>query len=63
MNVTVNEVDPESFQRPLSEHTLALERTKIKDALRLTGGNKKKAAELLGISRGALYYKLKQFGL
>lgn len=61
--VMADTVDSNSFQRSLAEHTTALERSKILDALRLTGGNKKKAAELLGISRGALYYKLKQFGL
>jgi DNA-binding NtrC family response regulator len=27
------------------------------------GGNKKKAAEVLGVSRRALYNKLKRFGL
>ncbi|WP_245533974.1 sigma-54 interaction domain-containing protein [Effusibacillus pohliae] len=48
---------------PLSALSEEMERAKIEDALRKTGGNKAGAARLLGISRGALYYKIKQYGL
>ncbi|OLN29156.1 Response regulator of zinc sigma-54-dependent two-component system [Desulfosporosinus metallidurans] len=36
---------------------------RIYDAIEKTHGNKSAAAELLGISRGTLYYKLKQYAL
>ena len=39
------------------------ERQAIRQALVQTGGNKSKAAELLGISRRALHYKIKDYGL
>ena len=38
------------------------ERRAIREALRKTGGNRTKAAELLGISRRKLFYRLKQYG-
>jgi transcriptional regulator with PAS, ATPase and Fis domain len=40
-----------------------VERQALVDALRRAGGNKKKAAELLGIHRPTLYGKLKRLGL
>lgn len=40
-----------------------LERERIEQAIAQTGGNKAKAARMLGISRGALYYKLRQYGI
>uniref|UniRef100_A0A7C4EQP1 Sigma-54-dependent Fis family transcriptional regulator n=1 Tax=Thermodesulfovibrio aggregans TaxID=86166 RepID=A0A7C4EQP1_9BACT len=41
----------------------AVEKKTIIDALRKTGGNKKKASEILGISLRTLYYKIKEYGL
>jgi len=40
-----------------------IERQALVDALHRSGGNKKKAAELLGIHRPTLYNKLKRLGL
>jgi PAS domain S-box-containing protein len=47
----------------LPDRSEKMERKMIEDALRKTAGNKANAARLLGISRGALYYKLKQYNL
>lgn len=41
----------------------SLERKAILDALKKSGGDKKRAAEILGISLRKLYYKLKEYGL
>jgi len=40
-----------------------LEKRAIRETLRLTGGNREKAAELLGIGERTLYRKLKEYGL
>ena len=40
-----------------------LEKFAIRQALRIAGGNKSRAAELLGLSRGSLYRKLRDHGL
>lgn len=48
---------------PLSALSEEMERQKIQHALVQTDGNKSSAAKLLGISRGALYYKLRQYDL
>ncbi len=40
-----------------------LERFAIRQALRIAGHNKSRAAELLGLSRGSLYRKLREYGL
>lgn len=46
------------------ERTVAeMERKKIKEALKVTMGNKKEAAKLLNIKRSTLYYKINQYGL
>jgi DNA-binding NtrC family response regulator len=41
----------------------AVEREHIANTLALTGGNKKRTAEVLGISRRALYNKLERYQL
>ncbi|PMP94029.1 MAG: sigma-54-dependent Fis family transcriptional regulator, partial [Thermodesulfobacterium geofontis] len=46
-----------------SESLRELEKRAILEALRKTGGNKKKAAELLGISLRTIYYKIKEYNL
>lgn len=48
---------------PLASLSEELERTKIEDALDQAGGNKAAAARILGISRGSLYYKLRQYNM
>jgi len=52
---------------PLAEHDTgdlqSAERTLIEAALRATGGNRRKAAERLGISERTLYRKIKTYGL
>ncbi|MCF8564716.1 sigma 54-interacting transcriptional regulator [Alicyclobacillus tolerans] len=48
---------------PLATLSGELEKAKIEETLKRTGGNKASAAKVLGISRGALYYKLKQYGM
>lgn len=50
---------PEETDRPLA----AVEREYILRALERTGGNKKRAAELLGVSRRALYRRLERHDL
>ncbi len=40
-----------------------LEKFAIRQAMRIAGYNKSRAAELLGLSRGALYNKLREYGL
>ncbi len=41
----------------------ALEKERILEALRITGGNRKAAAQYLGIQRSALYKKLEKYGI
>lgn len=50
-------------QEPLVLSLKELERKAIDKALEKTGGHRRKAAELLGISLRTLQYKLKQYGL
>jgi len=55
---TVRKVREASIVRPLREMELEAVRTALAEAK----GNKSKAAELLGISRKALYKRLKEIG-
>ncbi|QRF24402.1 PAS domain-containing protein [Alicyclobacillus sp. TC] len=48
---------------PLNDYAQEMERKRIVAALEQTSGNKAQAARLLGISRGALYYKMRQYHL
>jgi len=50
-------------EEKLEEAVATLERAMIARALRLSGGNKTKAAEMLGIHRRFLYEKLRRYGL
>ncbi|HOJ69844.1 MAG TPA: sigma-54 dependent transcriptional regulator, partial [Candidatus Hydrogenedentes bacterium] len=51
---------PDAPGRPLMEEA---QRRAIREALEKTGGNRTKAAQLLGISRRSLIYKLRAYGL
>jgi len=48
---------------PLQDQMAAAERTILREALGKTGGNRKQAAELLGISRASLYEKMRRLGV
>ncbi len=61
---TMKEVFPEEEGGQARVPTLSsVERASIRDALRATGGNRRKAADLLGISERTLYRKIKEYGL
>lgn len=67
LNLPLTAVGEESFGRPLSRtlpETLAqVEKELILEALRRSGGVKSRAAELLGIKKSALFYKLGKYDL
>jgi DNA-binding NtrC family response regulator len=50
-------------ERGLRDEVKDLERERIEEALRTCGGNQRRAAELLGLSRGALLRRLEQLGI
>jgi two-component system response regulator HydG len=54
---------PEQAQRLASYSPYVSEQQQIQDALGATGGNKAKAAKLLGYDRTTLYRKMKRYGL
>ncbi|MBC8278212.1 MAG: sigma-54-dependent Fis family transcriptional regulator [FCB group bacterium] len=55
--------DDYSLKSISSQASASMEKSAIISALKKSGGNKKKAAEALGISRASLYNKLKSFGI
>ena len=48
---------------PLVDETVCADREQIIEALKQTGYNKSRAAQLLGIDRKTLYNKLKLYGI
>ncbi|GAB6183690.1 sigma-54-dependent transcriptional regulator [Thermodesulfovibrio hydrogeniphilus] len=59
------ELKPEdsNTQQEQVEDLKALEKNAIIEALKKTGGNKKQASKILGISLRTLYYKIKEYGI
>jgi DNA-binding NtrC family response regulator len=55
--------EPQPRPTPGPETLAELERRRIEDALRVTGGNRTRAARLLGITRRALSYRIAKHGL
>jgi len=54
---------PDEVPKPLSEVVEPVEKAHIEHALSYTGGNKRKAIELLKVSSDTFYKRLKKFGL
>ena len=50
------------FLKPTEERAADMIRKQISDALNKCGGNRKKAAQLLGISDRTFYRRMKQYG-
>jgi DNA-binding NtrC family response regulator len=60
----LREVQPEvAPHAPPSLRLDHLERTAIREALNRAGGNRRRAADSLGISERTLYRKIKEYGL
>jgi DNA-binding NtrC family response regulator len=55
-------IPPASF-RPIDEEIRALEKQRMAEALAATGGNQKRAAELISMPRRTFVTKLKEYGL
>ena len=49
--------------KTLKETISAVEKMSIENALKITGGNRSKAADILDISMRTMYYKIKEYGL
>ena len=54
---------PSTPTEPLALHDEQTEQKRIEAALRATGGNKSKAAQLLAVDRKTLYNKMKRYGM
>ena len=54
---------PAGPDRPLEQHVVEVEKQAIRDALMKTGGNKTRAAALLGMTFRQLRYKAKKLGI
>jgi DNA-binding NtrC family response regulator len=54
---------PRPRKESLRESVAEVEKKRVLDALAEAGGNQKRAAELLGISRGTLLARLQAFGI
>ena len=54
---------PSTPTEPLALHDEQTEQQRIEAALRSTGGNKSKAAQLLAVDRKTLYNKMKRYGM
>lgn len=54
---------PSTPIEPLALHDELTEQQRIEAALRATGGNKSKAAQLLAVDRKTLYNKMKRYGM
>lgn len=54
---------PSTPTEPLALHDEQTEQQRIEAALRATGGNKSKAAQLLAVDRKTLYNKMKRYGM
>jgi Nif-specific regulatory protein len=63
----LKEFNPEaplgSLRGPLPDAVEKLEKGMIEEALQKTGGNQRKAAQLLGLTERMIGYKIKQYGL
>ena len=57
------DLKPEDSNTQQGEDLKALEKNAIIEALKKTGGNKKEASQILGISLRTLYYKIKEYGI
>jgi DNA-binding NtrC family response regulator len=60
----------ETKEMPLTEEDASLEdkleeieKRAIKEALKKTKGHKTKAAEMLGMNRSTMYYRMKKYGI
>jgi transcriptional regulator with PAS, ATPase and Fis domain len=60
---TAEPITPPARSSSLRESVADVEKKRIVDALAQAGGNQKRAAELLGISRGTLLARLQTFGI
>ena len=52
-----------SHVQMISGDLKTIEKEAIRNALSQTGGNRKRAAEMLGISLRSLHYKIKEYGM